>query len=69
MPREEWDTSTWTECDYIDPGISWIEDDDRPKEWRCPECGGTELEGIHRDYRQSGLKGSSFSVSVEDDDE
>ena len=58
MPREERDTDSWRECDYIDLSVSWIEDADWPKNWRCPECGGTDFEGVHRDYPQSGLKGS-----------
>lgn len=56
-------------CDYIDPSVSWVDDDDWPKQWTCPECGGSEFEGVHRDYQQSGLKGTSFDVDTEVDTE
>lgn len=51
-------------CDYIDLGISWIDDADFPSSWTCPECGGTTFEGVHRDYMASNLKGASFSPEV-----
>ena len=34
-------------CDYIDLSVSWTDDDDLPTNWTCPECGGTEFEGVH----------------------
>jgi hypothetical protein len=37
-------------CDHFDLSINWFEGDDWPKDWRCPECGGTEFEFVHRDY-------------------
>jgi predicted nucleic-acid-binding Zn-ribbon protein len=52
-------------CDYIDLAVSWIEDDDEPKVWTCSKCGGTEFEGVHRDYRQSGLQGASFTTEID----
>jgi hypothetical protein len=55
MPVQELGTETWTECDYIDLTVSWVDDDERPKEWRCPKCGGKAFEGVHRDYMHSGL--------------
>lgn len=56
-------------CDYIDLSMAWIEDADWPKEWTCPECGGTDFEGVSRDYQASGLKGAAFTVDVEESDE
>jgi hypothetical protein len=68
MPSEEWDTESWAPCDYIDHTISWIDEADWPKQWRCPECGGTAFEGVHGDYPMSGLKGARFSVELGDAD-
>lgn len=59
-------------CDYVDLTISWTDDDEWPKTWKCPSCGGSKFEGVHRNYGGSGLKGTSFSVEleeVEDDDD
>jgi hypothetical protein len=53
-------------CDYIDTSIAWTDDADFPASWTCPKCGGITFEGVHRDYMQSGLKGS-FSADVEED--
>jgi hypothetical protein len=52
-------------CDYKDLTVSWTDDDDPPSEWRCPSCGGTEFEGVHRDYPASNLKGARFTVNIE----
>jgi len=60
MPREEWDFSELTRCEYIDLTVSYIED--QPSEWTCPRCGGTTFEGVHRDYTPSGLAGTAFEV-------
>ena len=35
-------------CGYLDMTVSWTDDDDPPQEWRCPGCGGTQFEGVHR---------------------
>jgi hypothetical protein len=69
MPREEWDFESLMRCDYIDLGVSWIDDADWPKEWRCPKCGGTDFEGVHRDYPPSGLQPGSFEVDISDPDD
>jgi hypothetical protein len=52
-------------CDYIDLSVRWTDEDDPPSEWRCPSCGGTEFEGVHRDYPASGLKGAAFTTEIE----
>lgn len=52
-------------CEYIDYDVRWIDDAGWPKAWTCSQCGGTEFEGVHPDYTQSGLKGSSFSTDAE----
>lgn len=51
-------------CDYIDLSISWV-DDDVPQQWRCSSCGGTEFEGVHRNYGMSNLKGTTFTTELE----
>lgn len=51
MPYEERHGIPWQECDYIDLTVSWTDDDECPQAWRCPECGGTAFEGVHRDYQ------------------
>lgn len=56
-------------CEYIDLDVSWIDDADPPAEWRCPECGGTQFEGVHRDYQAAGLKYTSFATEIEEDDD
>lgn len=66
MPREEWDETSVTRCEYIDLDVSWIDDAHEPHGWRCPRCGGTEFEGVHRDYRPSGMAGTSFTVEPEE---
>lgn len=67
IPREEWDRNTVFRCEYLDLSVSWIEDDDWPDPWQCPECGGTSFEGVHRDYPRSGLSGAAFEVQESDE--
>jgi hypothetical protein len=55
-------------CDYIDLSVSWIDDADEPKEWRCASCGGTSFEGVHRDYPASDLKGAAFNAELREED-
>jgi hypothetical protein len=55
-------------CDYKDLSIAWTDDEDQPAEWTCPACGGTEFEGVHRDYPASNLKGTTFTTEVEPSD-
>lgn len=50
IPAEEWDAKLVVRCGCVDLTISWIGDEDCPESWRCPQCGGTEFEGVHRDY-------------------
>lgn len=68
MPREEWHTGAWAPCDSLDLSVSWVDQADWPKAWRCPQCGGTDFEGVHRDYMLSGLKGAGFTVELNEDD-
>jgi hypothetical protein len=56
-------------CDYLDLTVSWTDDTEPPSEWRCPECGSTEFEGVHRDYQASNLKGTTFTAEIEPDDD
>jgi len=67
IPPEEWDSSLVMRCEYIDLNVSWVDEADWPKKWRCSECGGTEFEGVHRDYQASGLGGASFTVELKED--
>lgn len=66
VPAHEIDAGSVFRCEYIDLDVSWIEDDDYPESWTCPKCGGTEFEGVHRDYQPSGLEGASFTVEIEE---
>jgi hypothetical protein len=56
-------------CDYKDLSISWTDDEEQPSEWRCPSCGGTDFEGVHRDYPASNLKGAMFEARFEEPDD
>jgi hypothetical protein len=38
-----------------------------PETWTCPRCGGTDFVLVHADYPLSGLRGSSFKVSLEEE--
>jgi hypothetical protein len=69
IPREERALERLSRCEYIDLTVSWIDDADWPQAWRCPECGGTGFEGVHRDYQQSGLRGTSFTIDADTDDD
>ena len=73
MPPEERDYSRLMRCEYIDTTVAWTDDDySPPASWRCPRCGGTTFEAVHRDYLPSGLSSARFSVEgadVEDADE
>jgi predicted nucleic-acid-binding Zn-ribbon protein len=70
MPREEWDFGSLTRCEYIDVTIACVEGEgDPPTEWRCPKCGGTEFELVHRDYEPSGIRMFGLTVEVDDDDD
>lgn len=66
---DELDWNDVAYCDYIDPSVSWIDHADWPEQWTCPECGGTDFEGVHRDYQASGLKGAAFTADVNEIDE
>lgn len=36
-------------CGRVDLSVSWVDDAEWPKGWRCPDCGGTDFEGVHAD--------------------
>jgi hypothetical protein len=54
-------------CECIDLSASWI--DDEPKQWRCRRCGGTQFEGVHRDYVAAGIQPGTFTAEIRPDDE
>ena len=71
MPSEEWkrDRARGSWCEYLDLSVSWIEDEDWPESWMCPECEGHDYRRVHRDYSHCGLRGTRFSTEVEWRDE
>jgi hypothetical protein len=69
LPREEIVWNRLSYCEYLDLTVAWIDDDDWPREWRCPDCGCTEFVGVHRDYPPSGFAGARFNVEFGEIDE
>jgi hypothetical protein len=66
MPRDEWELSRLTRCEHIDLTVVGIETEGQMK-WRCPDCGGTTFEWVHRDYPPSGLRPGGFRAELDED--
>ena len=68
MPPAERDYSRVVRCDLIDTTVAWLDGDPVPEGWRCPACGGSAFDGVHRDYPTSGFIGARFSAEGEVDE-
>ncbi|MGZ4185008.1 MAG: hypothetical protein ACXVSF_06445 [Solirubrobacteraceae bacterium] len=66
MPEAERDYSRLAPCEYIDTSVAWTDDDDPPT-WRCPSCGGSAFDGVHRDYPPGGLAQARYRVDDADE--
>jgi hypothetical protein len=70
---EEW-------CDFVDRTTAYYFDDDTkgfldedgtkpPTNWHCPECNGSSFDYVKTDYVRSGLAGTGFEVSDDENHE
>ena len=66
FPEAERDYSRLAPCEYIDTSVAWTDDDETPT-WRCPSCGGSTFEGVHRDYPPSGFGAARYRVNDVDE--
>jgi hypothetical protein len=63
IPREEIDWNRLSRCEHLDLTVVWVEGDEWPAGWCCPECGCTEFGLVHREYPPSGFRGRGSTSS------